>query len=152
MQSQQRLSWMTSLLPGSKAAPTAAMLSASQPELKAMMHGETGKLLELRRELEKEMNRITEDFITSNHKVIENHLDKIIDMKHGYQDKIEDFVDMYSEVLENPHDLAEWSEEVVAIGKKVKELRRNARTIAIQMAARPPKPRSLRLVSDSENI
>ena len=58
------------------------------------MHGETGKLLELRRELEKEMNLITEDFITSNYKVIESHLDKIIKNKHDYQNRIEDFVDM----------------------------------------------------------
>ena len=88
MQSQERLSWLTSLLPGSKAAPTSAMLSASQPELEAMMHGEIGKLLELRRGLEKEMNKITEDFITSNYKVIESHLDKIIENKHDYQNRI----------------------------------------------------------------
>ena len=67
-----------------------------------MMHGETGKLLELRRGLEKEMNKITEDFITSNYNVIESHLDKIIEIKDDYQNKIEYFVEMYSEVLENP--------------------------------------------------
>ena len=103
MLSQERLIWTQDLLPGNyRAVPSALMLSASQFELNAMMHGETGKLLELRREIEMEMERISEEFISSNHLEVESYLDHIKKMKSDYQDNIEDFVDPYSEVLENP--------------------------------------------------
>ena len=61
-----KLTWLSSILPDSKAVPTPLMLSASQSELKDMMNGETGRLLELRGELENEMEKTCEE-ITSSH-------------------------------------------------------------------------------------
>ena len=65
MYSQGSLLWTSQLFPDSRprVVPSAVMASASQKQLKEMMHGETGKLLELREELEKEMERITEDYV-----------------------------------------------------------------------------------------
>ena len=94
----EKLSWSL-LLPDSKARPTAAMLSASQEELMDMMHGETGKLLELRRELYKEMERISEDFVsTLDLDTAWPYLAQIRISKSEYQNQVEDFVDMFSEV------------------------------------------------------
>ena len=143
MQSQERLSWICQILPGSKAVPTAAMLSASQTELMDMVHGETGKLMELRGELEKEMKKLSEEFISSHtYEETESYLDVIRKLKGDYQNEIEDFVDMFSEVLEKPHFLSEWTEEVSNIGKIVKDHRNKIRDIAFQIAPRPlPKPK-----------
>ena len=74
--------WLSTLLDGNyKAAPTAHMLSASQTELSAMIHGETGKLLELRRELDREMEKISEDFISTHYREIDKHLSNITGLK-----------------------------------------------------------------------
>ena len=93
MQSKERLTWLSSILPDSKAVPTPLMLSASQSELRDMMNGETGRLLELRGELEKEMEKISEEFISS-HDLDTNHscIWKIRNQRSDYQIKIEDFV------------------------------------------------------------
>ena len=88
-----------------------------------MVHGETGKLLELRRELEKEMERISEDFISTHHKEIAKHLSNITGLKVDYQNEVEDFVNMFTEVLEDTSVLDEWTNEVKDIGKVVKEFR-----------------------------
>ena len=58
------LNWLLIFLPTKSpcwpcVSPTDQMLAASQSELKAMMNGETGKLLKLRSELETEMERIS---------------------------------------------------------------------------------------------
>ena len=148
MQSQERLSWLSQLLPDSKAAPTAAMLSASQTELMDMMHGETGKLLELRRELNKEIERISEDFVsTLDLDTTWPYLTQIRRKKSEYQIQIEDFVDMFTEVLDDPHLLNELTEEVTNIGKKVKEHANKITDIVTlkppSSAAPKPKPRPI---------
>ena len=62
---QERLPW-SCLVPGGPCSfPTSDMLSASQTELNGMMNEKTGKLLELRRELEKEMELRSKDFVSS---------------------------------------------------------------------------------------
>ena len=127
---------MSQLLPDSKAAPTAAMLLASQTELMDMMHGETGKLLELRRELDKEMERNLEDFVSNlDLDTTWPHLTKIRRKKSEYQIQVEDFVDMFSAVLDDPHVLDEWTEEVTNIGKTVKY---HANKITGIVALKPP--------------
>ena len=95
MESQERLAWLSRLLPGGPCSfPTAQMLSASQTELKAMMNEKTGKLLELRRELEKEMELRSEECISYHCSVqIETFLEHIKKMKDEYQDEIEEMVD-----------------------------------------------------------
>ena len=85
------------------------------------MHIETGKILELRRKLDEEMNRISEDFISSNHLETESYLNVIKYLKNDYQDAIEDMVDMYREVLEKPEVLDEWTQEVKDIANIVKK-------------------------------
>ena len=75
MQSQEKLAWLPHILPGGRGTPPSSQLSsASQSELSAMMHGETGDLLELRRELEKEMEKISEGFISFYYKEVENYV------------------------------------------------------------------------------
>ena len=108
-----------------------------------MVHGETGKLMELRGELEKEMKELSEEFISYHtYEETESYLDVIRKLKGDYQNEIEDFVDMFSEVLEKPHFLSEWTEEVSNIGKIVKDHRNKIRDIAFQIAPRPlPKPK-----------
>ena len=98
MQSQERLSWLPYILPGSRGTPPSIQLSsASQSELSDMMHGETGDLLELRRELEKEMNSISVEFVSSsNFMKVESYLLMIRDLKDDYQDAIELLVDKYN--------------------------------------------------------
>ena len=81
----ERLSWLPKVLPAPGGPgprwPCVSippeLLSASQVELKTRMHGETGKLLELKGELEKEMKRISEDFISSHYMETETYLDQI---------------------------------------------------------------------------
>ena len=67
------------------------MLSASQPELKMMMNMETEKLVKLRTELDKELERISEDFISSHHLETESFLAHIKELKYGYQENIEEY-------------------------------------------------------------
>ena len=135
---------MSQLLPDSKVRPTAAMLSASQAELMDMMHSETGKLLEMRRELDKEMERISEDFVNNlDLDTTWPHLTQIRRKKSEYQIQVEDFVDMFTEVLDAPHVLDEWTEEVTNIGMKVKEhTNKIIETVAENPPIKaPPKPR-----------
>ena len=130
---------MSQFLPDSKAAPTAAMLSASQTELMDMMHGETGKLLEFRKELDKE------DFISSlDLDTTWSFLAQIRRSKSEYQNQVEDFVDMFTEVLDDPNVLNEWTEEVTNIGKKVKDHANKITEIAaLKLPSRAtPKPKS----------
>ena len=89
MQSQERLSWLPYILPGSRGTPPSTQLdmlsSATQSELSDMMHGETGDLLELRRELEKEMQSISVEFVSSsNYMKVESYLHRIRDLKDDY--------------------------------------------------------------------
>ena len=154
MQSKERLSWVSSILPDSKAVPTPLMLSASQSELRDMMNGETGKLLELRGELEKDMEIVSEEFISS-HDFDTNYacLWKIRNKRSDYQIKIEDFVDMFSEVLEDATVLDEWTEEISNIGKLVKKYVNEMTDIALQKSAKPPpkpKPKPVKIASASE--
>ena len=53
--SKERLLWLQRILPGKHSViPSAVLLSASQTELIDMIHGESRKLLELRRRLERD--------------------------------------------------------------------------------------------------
>ena len=99
------------------------------------MHIETGKILELRRKLDEEMNRISEDFISSNHLETESYLNVIKYLKNDYQDAIEDMVDMYREVLEKPEVLDEWTQEVKDIANIVKKHANVTRTKVLQLDA-----------------
>ena len=72
-----------------------------------MMHGETGRLLELRRELDKAMEMISDNHISIYYKDIETYIYKIVDLKGDYQSEVEDFLNMYSVVLEGPSVLDE---------------------------------------------
>ena len=151
MSSKSEMLW-THILPGKyRAVPSPLLLSASQPELHTMMHGETEKLLQLRRELEKEMDRISEGFISSNWLEVESYLDHIRKLKNNYQDDIEDFVEQYIEVLEIPNVLDEWTKEVMDIANIVKRHADKIRTRALQVSARPPpKPKPSQFASASE--
>ena len=97
------------------------MLAASQPQLRIMLHGESCKLLELRRNLVEEVEKISEDFISSHHSDTESYLGHIKELKNVYQDGIKDMVDMYTPVLENCEVLDEWTKEVKDIARIVKE-------------------------------
>ena len=81
MQSKERLPWTCIGPGGPRARPTAPMLAASQPVLRIMMHEETGKFLELRRDLDKEMELISEDYISSHHLETETFLAHIKKLK-----------------------------------------------------------------------
>ena len=144
MHAQEKMTcsaWLSNLLDGNyKAAPTAHMLSASQNELRVMMHGETGKLLELRRELEKEMERISEDFISTHYKEIHKNLSNITGLRIDYQNEVKDFMNMFTEVLDDTSVLDEWTNVVGDIGKVVKEFRVKVRLLANQLDAKPPVP------------
>ena len=142
MQSMDRMSWSSQILP----APSGPLgpcwpcvsippelLSASQPELKSLMHGETEKLLELKRELEKEMERISEDFISSHYMKTERYLDQIRDQRNTYQDEIEDFVDMYTAVLEDTSVLLDWTKEVREIVSVVSKHANVIRTRVLEL-------------------
>ena len=116
-----------------------------------MMHGETGKLLELREELEKEMKRISEDFISPRYSEVECYLDKIREMKSDYQDEIEDFIDKYIDFLHNPKVLDDWLKEVMDVATVVKNHANIIRTRALQLAARPPpKPANMIKFEETE--
>ena len=97
------------------------MLSASQSDLEVMMHGETGKLQNLKRVLEEEMKRISEDFISSCPQESETYVDNIRKLKNYYQYVIKDMVDMYRNVLKKPEVLDDWTKEVDDIGNAVKK-------------------------------
>ena len=145
MQTQENMTcfaWLSNLLDGNyKAAPTAHMLSASQNELRAMMHGETGKLLELRTELEKEMERISEDYVSMNTKEIDKNLYNLTVMKGYYQNDIEDFVNMYTEVMEDTSEIDKWSYEVKDIQKVVRDFNDNVRIKARAISKVRPRPK-----------
>ena len=121
--------------PHSRDAPSALLRSATQVQLKVMMHVETGKLLELREELEKEMEVISPDFISTRLSEVETYLDQVKVLKNAYQDEVEDFVDKYIEVLENPHVLDEWTKEVREIAEVVKKHAHLIRTKAMEVTA-----------------
>ena len=83
--------------------------------------GETGKLLEVRRELEKEIERISEDFISSHYIETKSYLDHIRELRNNYQDEIGDFVENYTVVLQDPSVLYAWTKEVKDIASVVKK-------------------------------
>ena len=144
MQSMERLSWLSKILPAPGGpcwpcvSPPPELLSASQLELNAMMHGETGKLLELRRKLEKEMERISEDFISSHCGETESFLDQIRELRNKYQDEIKDFVENFTVVIEDPRVLHEWTQEVKNIGILVKRHSHRIRLKAFQLTSTSP--------------
>ena len=135
MQSSERLPWAC-LVPGGPCAfPTAQMLTASQQELRLMLHGESCKLLEMRRKLVEEIEKISEDFISSNYLETESYLGHVKELKNTYQDNIEDMVDMNSPVLKDCEVLDEWTKEVKEIAKIVKEHANEIRTTVLKLDA-----------------
>ena len=74
MSSIDMVLWPSYMYPdGPRPPPSPYMKSATQVQLKAMMHGETGKLLELKEELEKEMKLISEEFISNKVSEVEHY-------------------------------------------------------------------------------
>ena len=82
MKSSERLPWTCLVPDGPCAFPTAQMLAASQPELRIMLHGESCKLLELRRKLVVEVENISEDFISSHYLNTEIYLGHMKELKN----------------------------------------------------------------------
>ena len=83
---------------GPLAYPTPEMCTASQLELKAMMQVDIGKLLDLKIELEKELEVVSECAISSTILKSELYLGKIRDIKIDYQ--LEIFIlDMFIQVF-----------------------------------------------------
>ena len=114
-------------------------MSATKMELHGMMHEETENILVLGERLMKEMDIISEDFISSRYSEVETFLGRIKAMKNTYQDEMEDFVEKYIEVVENPQVLEKWTKEVVNIASIVKKhankIRIRAQEVAV--AAKP---------------
>ena len=117
MFSDERLLLSSQLFPNQLRTATTSVLwsAASRCQFNAMMHGETGELLELRKELEKEMEEISEDFISTRSSEVEMYLDKIKKMKIEYQGKIDDFIEKYQDLAEDPV-LDKWRKEISVSG------------------------------------
>ena len=85
------------------------------------MNGETEKLMSLKRVLEEEMKRISEDFISSCPQESETYIDSIRKLKSDYQNVIKDIIYMYRIVSKKPGVLDDWTKEVDDIGNAVKK-------------------------------
>ena len=140
--------------PNQPSSPTsfAAMKSSSKKQLSIMMHAETGKLLELREKLRKEMERISVEFISSRYSEVESYLDRILDMKDIYQDEIENYVDNNFEFVENTLVVEKWTQEVKDIADLVYKHADMIRTEALKVSADvlPKKLTEAKNVSNSE--
>ena len=145
MHSKEKVTWLSNILPeGPCIDPTAEMLSASQPGLKVMMYVETGKLLEMRRKLENEIERVSEKYISSHPQETKSCLDKIKELRSEYIYDIRDFFDMYKQVLEEPAVLDEWTKELKEISLKVRVHANKISAFALTLATSPPpRPRHL---------
>ena len=137
MNSMEELLWEHNLHPERfRVAPSPALAAPSQSELKHLIEEEIEYLLELREKVVEEMKTISEDFISTRTPKTEIYLDKIKELKNAYQDKIEDFVEEFIEVLKNPHVLDEWTQEVKDIARIVKRHANKIRTRALLLGAR----------------
>ena len=77
------------------------MASATKLELYDMIQNDIKKLQGLREQLFCEMERASQDLVSTRYWNSEIVIDKIKDSKNNYQDEVEDFVDRYTEVVEN---------------------------------------------------
>ena len=86
-------------------------------------------LKRLRRTLVREMNDLSEeDLSTSRITVLERDLDRIRDLRNQYQDGIEDFLDEYRDIINDPSVEQQWMNEVTDIGRLVKDHANRLRT------------------------
>ena len=113
-----------------------------------MFQDEAKELMKVRRRLVRRMDEFVEDDInTSRISVMERDLDRISDMKDNYQDGVEDFIDRYRDIIDEPSVLVRWTQDVSAIGQEVKAhadkirtkaavvMSTNSRSLEIQEAA-----------------
>ena len=121
-------------------AKFALLRSTSDKQLADMMYEESKKLLEIRKELIRVIEAVSEDYITNRCFEVETHLAEIKAMRNGYQNEVEDFIDMYLEVSKNPEELDKWMLEVKEIGLVVKKHAKQIRSRAfhISASAQPP--------------
>ena len=77
-------------------------------------------LKRLRRTLVWEMNDLTEDDLTTLRiTVLERDIDRMRDIRNQYQDGIEDFLEEYNDVINNPAVEQQRMNEVTDIGPKI---------------------------------
>ena len=82
-----------------------------------------------------EIEKLSEEFISSNYLETESYLGHVKEHKNTYQDNIEDMVDMYAPVLKDCEVLDEWTKEVKEIAKIVKEHANEIRTTVLKLDA-----------------
>ena len=113
---------------------------ATKRKMIGLMPTVTRRLLKVKEELLKEVKRMAEDYFSPE---AETHLAIIRNMKNVYQDEIEDFVELYKEVLENPKVLEGWTQEVRNIARELRQYTDRIKTRAFQVsvpAGRASKP------------
>ena len=128
--------------------PSILANSASKMKLIDMMPRETENLSKLKEELLMYVKKMSEE--NSSTEVL---LKKIRDMKNSYQDAVEDFVDVYKEVLETPDVLAVWTQEVKSIGRELRPYTDKIKFRALQVpkaTTRPFQPVHVKKFTDSE--
>ena len=105
-----------------------------------MIQNDIKKLQGLREQLLCEMERTSQGFVSTRYWNSEIVIDQIKDSKNNYQDEVEDFVDRYTEVVENSKLLDEWSKEVKDIAEVVKKNTTKIRKMALQQTHSTEKP------------
>ena len=116
------------------------MLSASQEELKAMLQGEERNLLDKRRKLFSEIERVSESYISPNPKENKICLDQIKVFRNEYLNDTVDFISDYKQLLKDPSVLDEWIMEIDDISQKVKELAKDIEAYAVKLASNSNSP------------
>ena len=82
---------------------------------------EAKALLNIRRSLVREMDEfLEEDVCASRIPVLERDLGEIKRMKNAYQDGVQDFLDQYTDLVDDPSVLDRWKTDVIEIGNDVK--------------------------------
>ena len=106
-----------------------------------MLKEETRDLLDMRRDLDTEMKRISEEFISTHPQETKSCLENIKSLRNKYRNRIEDLVEMFSQVLSGTAELSmflkKWCSEPRAISRIVKEHAIHARAYALKLAAYP---------------
>ena len=127
------------LYPNQPRSVTSSVLldSATKRKLIGMMPRVNKRLLKLKDELVKSVKRMSEECASS---AVETDLATVRSMKNVYQDEIEDFVELYENVLENQEVLEEWTQEVKNVARELRKYTDIMRARALEVPVADVRP------------
>ena len=94
------------------------MSSSTKRKLIDVMPVLTAKLRKLKEQLVIEVKKMCEETSSSE---VETLLDNVREMKNAFQDEVEDFVEVYEDLVENSEALDEWKLEVRSIARELRK-------------------------------